>query len=512
MKLKSKINRLTRQQREKLLLIKQEVEERRANDPLYLWEPTPKQVPFIDSIINYLKPENWFCAANRSGKSDAGAYVGSSLARFGDYSPRAADYRSVDGHKSYATTGWVVSRDFPSSRDIIQPKYFDNGFVPPNSTHRPFIPDREIDDWRQKDQILKLKNGSIIGFKSCDSGTIKFAGTEKDWIHFDEEPPINVYEEATLRVGSRPLRIFGTCTILPPEGEIGGVSWVYSEIIQPFLENSLEHLQLFGASIYDNPHLSPSEIAVLESRYPIGSLARRIRLDGEWLPGIGGSRAYGNFDARVHLKPQPPLKLRSPLCWCFDFNVDPFISIVGQYDGATQTFRVYKELVVDDGGKISDMVDLFRHHFPTHSAQLWIFGDATSGKRSQHTGKSDYQLLSNYLSDYPAPVIFKVPDKNPPVPDSINAVNNALVNEFGEIGVLIDPSCKELKADLEQVLRSSDGGIKKTKNRRDPYFRRTHTSDALRYWISYVKPVTSTERRRFRGSSRKPTRNPTYAF
>ena len=85
---------------------------------------------------------------------------------------------------------------------IIQPKYFDNGFVPGGASHQPFIPQREISEWRVSDQVLKLKIGSLIGFKSADSGASKFQGAEKDWIHFDEEPPKPVYEESVIRVGA----------------------------------------------------------------------------------------------------------------------------------------------------------------------------------------------------------------------------------------------------------------------------------------------------------------------
>jgi hypothetical protein len=39
------------------------------------------------------------------------------------------------------------------------------------------------------------------------------------------------------------------------------------------------------------------------------------------------------------------------------------------------------------------------------------------------------------------------------------------------------------------VLRDGRGGIYKSRNRRDPYFRRTHTSDALGYFLSMEEPV-----------------------
>jgi hypothetical protein len=88
-------------------------------------------------------------------------------------------------------------------------------------------------------------------------------------------------------------------------------------------------------------------------------------------------------------------------------------------------------------------------------------------------------------------VRLKVPEDNPLVRDRVNAVNRALLDETGAQWVEVDPACPELIADLEQVISDGRGGIKKTFNRRDPYFRRTHASDALGYWISFEEPVRS---------------------
>src|SRR3989304_4674068 len=233
-----------------------------------------------------------------------------------------------------------ITASSPPSRDISEPKYFNNGFVPPGATHEPFIPDREISEWRVSDRVLKLKNGSIVGFKSADAGSTKYRGAEKDWIHFDEEHSKHIYEESVIRIGGRPLRVFGTATLLPPEGQVGGVTWIFTDIIKPWEMGKLPNVGIFGASIYDNPHLDQREIGRLESIYPEGSVQRRIRLGGEWLPGLSGARAYPSFDRRVHVKPQPPITQRMPLAWYWDFNVEPMVSGIGQRH--MKLFRVYR--------------------------------------------------------------------------------------------------------------------------------------------------------------------------
>lgn len=261
---------------------------------------------------------------------------------------------------------------------------------------------------------------------------------------------------------------------------------MFPKIIQPFQDGRLPHIGVFGAAIYDNPGIPVTEIARLESLYPEGSLSRRIRLEGEWLPGIGGSRAYSAFERSIHVQELPPINIRRPLCWTWDFNVEPLCSVVGQYTG--ETFLVYRELVMDEGS-IPEMCQLFYDKFPHHQSEIWIYGDATSDARTAQTGKTDYYMIRNEMKGYGVPIRMNVPEANPKVPDRINAMNRALRDEDGAVRLLLDPSCQELASDLENVLRDGRGGILKTNNKKDPYFRRTHTSDSLGYWVSYVAPV-----------------------
>jgi hypothetical protein len=83
----------------------------------------------------------------------------------------------------------------------------------------------------------------------------------------------------------------------------------------------------------------------------------------------------------------------------------------------------------------------------------------------------------------------KVPAANPLEVDRVNAMNLALRDETGATHVIVSPQCQELITDLEQVLADPRGGLKKTYNQKDPYSRRTHTSDCLSYWVTAEAPV-----------------------
>jgi phage terminase large subunit-like protein len=487
------------------------LQERRKSDPLFNFELHKKQQLFYDHVVSGDCSEVWVFGGNRSGKSDCGSYAGSSLARFGLPDKMVKPAFACNGQievRDRATSGWVVSLDFPTSRDIIQPKYFDNGVG--FTSHQPFIPKREIKEWRQADQILILHNGSVIGFKSADSGRGKFQGVEKDWIHFDEEPPMEVYKECTVRIGTRALTIFGTCTLLPPEGQVGGATWLYDQLAKPYLNGTLpDNIRVVTMSMYDNPHLPKEAVERYAAKYKSDSVEYRIRVLGELLPGLSGARCYTGFSYGEHVKEQTQYYVPyNPLLWAIDFNVSPFISLVGQREGSK--FRIMRELVLEEGNH-DMMCELFFENFGQHRGPVWLYGDATGQRRNSQTGMTDYTIISNNMRRHNLHLSLKVPSVNPNVPDRVNAVNRAFRDETGNVNLEIDPSCEELISDFEQVLRDHRGGIKKSNNSRDPYYRRTHSSDCVGYLVAYESPVTQyREEKLFSGVTKM--KNPSYAF
>jgi hypothetical protein len=178
--------------------------------------------------------------------------------------------------------------------------------------------------------------------------------------------------------------------------------------------------------------------------------------------------------------------MRSPLVWTWDFNVEPMVSLVCQVDGGL--YRVHREIILDEGS-IPEMCEMFRMAYPTHEAEIWLYGDASGERRTGQTGKSDYFVVMQEMRNFNLPIKMRVPPDNPKIADRVNSVNRLCKDEKGLIRLQVDPQCVELIADLEGVLRDQRGGIFKVRNKKDPYFRRTHTSDALGYWLSYEEPV-----------------------
>ena len=174
---------------------------------------------------------------------------------------------------------------------------------------------------------------------------------------------------------------------------------------------------------------------------------------------------------KPYQSPHPRLYLACTQTDSFNVAADHGIGVLSSGTFATNILaehvRNYRERV-----KRSTPVGAFVNEFWGNNVMAYCGADDAEAK----------ELGAQSLKDFFGPT-------KPYIRDRVNAVNRAFRNEHGESMVEVDPSCRELIADLEQVISDGRGGIKKTTDRKSPYFRRTHTSDALGYWISMEEPV-----------------------
>ncbi|MGH8897509.1 MAG: terminase large subunit domain-containing protein [Egibacteraceae bacterium] len=451
--------------------------------------PFPHQVKLWEST----KSEAWLFGANRSGKTKALMARRAARLRFGNPDPRGAYGNGITIYDR-AVKSWTVSLKHDMNRNNVQPVLFNNGAG--IESGRPFIPQSEIASWNITNQTLRLKNGSVGIFKSCDQGRDAFMGAEIDDVDFDEVPHKEVYKEVTLRVGGgKSLVIRGAATILPPPGEPGGVTWMYSEKVKPWLEGGRNdsNFDIFTASIYDNPTILPSEIARLESQFPPGSPEYLIRLKGMLLPTIGGALVYGgSFTRGFHMNPalaprdrdghpRPNVHPHIPLVLAIDFNATNGVWLVGQK--VNRMFRVLDEIALERSD-VAAMAYEFRSRFPAHSAELWVYGDATGRRRDGQTGEASFYLVQEYLQNYPCPIRFIIPEVNPPVKDRVSAVNRVLRPGDGSKMVDVAAHCDHLAHDLETTKWRANGTVDKS----DPG-EQSNAADALGYWIVGDSPV-----------------------
>ncbi len=200
------------------------------------------------------------------------------------------------------------------------------------------------------------------------------------------------------------------------------------------------------------------------SRKPWGSISA---CKGDW--------STGSFCRADHVR-SLQINPTRPLLWALDFNVDPMSSVVAQLEGGT--VLVLDEIALRHASTL-EACEQFGKRFPNHQGGLAIYGDA-SGNNRQTTGDSDYQIVREYFwANYGANVKYKVPKANPSVRERITLTNTKLRSAAGDVRLLVDPKCKELIKDFEQVSYKADSNaIDKEKDRQ-----RTHLSDALGYLL-----------------------------
>lgn len=285
---------------EKLRKIETEQERRRAEDKLAAYNAGKKKHKKQLAFHKCTKRNRWVFGGNRSGKTECGAvecvYIACGI----------HPYR----RNRKDACGWVVSLSAQVQRDVAQKKilqYLRKDRIEEivMQSGRKDSPENGIIDF------IRVKNvfggSSVIGFKSCDQGREKFQGASLDFVWFDEEPPKDIYEECRMRVVDRRGDIFGTMTPLK------GLTFVYEDIFLNRRGDPEAWYEFMEWS--DNPYLSKSEIALLESC--MDEVQLQSRRYGRFAASSG--LVYPEFDERVHVI-EP---FRVPEEWQDNISIDP---------------------------------------------------------------------------------------------------------------------------------------------------------------------------------------------
>jgi hypothetical protein len=355
-------------------------------------------------------------------------------------------------------TGLIGSPTYPMLRDAtltaLTETLHDNGI--------PF-------ELNKADNVLVMKDtGSRILLRAVDEFE-RLRGTNLAWFGLDELT--YTMEGAWLRLEGR-LRDpkatkhcgFGVWT---PKG----FDWVYRK----FVTHPVPGYEAIQAVPYENRFLLeqvPDFYERLRGSYDENFFRQEVL--GDYL-NVRGGLVYHAFARKVNVKDMEADPAR-PLIWALDFNVDPMCSVIAQVERNGEV-SVLDEIVLRRA-TTEQACEEFEKRFGLPRAGLVVYGDA-SGASMHTTGYSDYQVIRNYFASRMAKVSYRVPKANPPVRERVSLVNARLRNAQDEVQLFVDPKCRELIDDLEQVSYQEDSTqIDKDKDRK-----RTHMSDALGYLI-----------------------------
>lgn len=142
----------------------------------------------------------------------------------------------------------------------------------------------------QPNPELRLKNGSVVAFKTYDQDKDAWASAEVHRIHWDEEP--NIAESRELREEARARLISTDGDEIIGMTPLLGMSWVYDDVWQVRDIDPLVSVVQMGMA--DNPYNTQEAIDKYAAR--LTKDEKRMRLHGEFVH-LGGM-FYGEFSDR----------------------------------------------------------------------------------------------------------------------------------------------------------------------------------------------------------------------
>ena len=355
-------------------------------------------------------------------------------------------------------TGLIGAPTYPMLRDATQTALFESL----SSAGIPF-------EFNKAEMLLTLTDtNSRVLLRSLDEYE-RLRGTNLAWFGIDELT--YCLEEAWSRLEGRlrdpkASRLCGFAVWTPK-----GYDWVWRKWIQ----NRPDGYECIQAEPFENRHLIeaiPDFYDNLRRSYDEAFFAQEVL--GQYLNSRAGL-VYGAFDRLRNVKPLH-LQADHELLWALDFNVNPMTSLIAQQIGGV--IHVTDELVLDRASTF-EACDEFARRYGSWKDGVAIFADATSN-RMQTAGTSDREIVEMALQRAGLSGIrYRIPRSNPAVRDRVGLVNAKLRPTDGALGIYIDPKCRELITDLEQLQWAEQGtDIDKAK---DP--RRSHASDALGYML-----------------------------
>lgn len=204
--------------------------------------------PDINSYVPHAKQKRFhstsartrlYIGGNRSGKTTGG------IVEDIWWLTRKHPFQQIPDHP---IAGRIVSVDFLNGiSKIIIPQL--KQWVPPSMLRG----GSWSSAYDSMDRVLNFENGSFVELMSYDQDLDKFAGTSRDFIHFDEEPPSDIYTECKARLIDRKGKSWITMT------PVEGMTWIYDSIYEPGIMGD-KKIAVIEVDMAENPHLDRGEI------------------------------------------------------------------------------------------------------------------------------------------------------------------------------------------------------------------------------------------------------------
>lgn len=421
--------------------------------------PHEKQVRFHSAERRH----RFYIGGNRSGKTTGGI---------------AEDIMWLTGRHPYrkvpqgGVRGRIVGVDFINGIEkILKPEMM--RWVP--------VSDLRGNSWSDaydtQERTLHFENGSFVEFMSYDQDVDKFAGTSRHFIHFDEEPPQDIYIECMTRLIDTKGSWWMTLT------PVMGMEWMFDDVYTPGKNDPQSNIAVIEVDMTENPYLDQDEIKEFLKNIPEEDVDARQH--GKFVRR--GGVIYKAFDRNVHVIPSldelpPSWELYASLDHGYN-NPTAWLWHAVDQDGNVVTFAEHyeSEMIVQDHAEQVKLINKSIGRDPG----IYV-GDPAIAQRQAVTGSSiqtEYSMHGIYVTL-----------GNNDVLSGINKINSYLsYNDKRKPRWYITENCVELIKEIQKY-RWKTWSNKKSERQNNkfdvPHKKNDHACDSARYFFTLMPDLT----------------------
>lgn len=429
---------------------------RKPNNLMY--RPHDKQLLFHNSQ----KKGRQYIGGNRSGKTTGG--INEDIWWLRGQHP----YRSVP---EPPVIGRITTVDFKNGAEkIIIPNLAQ--WVPPSL----LINGSWEDSYNKSTHVLHLSNRSELEIMSYDQELEKFAGVPRHFIHFDEEPPEDIFGECKARLVDYGGSWWMTMT------PVEGMTWTYDDIYTPSVGGQNPLIDVIQVKIQDNTYLDIESIADILAGFNEDGI--RIRGSGEYI-AISGL-VFKHFNPEKHVIPAG----LPPGDWTIYMSLDAgynnptailwhAVAPSGEVITFAEWYR--SEMTVQQH---AEMVHQIEHERKIKNPFMRI-ADPAIAQRSQITGLSTQIEYGKYGINL---ALGAKRDVNA----GLDKMNNYL--RLGKWFITED--CPNLIKEMRSYARAQYATSKlraKNNKKEEPQKKNDHAIDSTRYFYSYMPELIAEE-------------------
>lgn len=458
-----------------------------SDETRVLFNPSPKQMEFINAVFSHKYRVILFGGAIRGGKTYAGLGALLLLCKF------------------FPGSRWAVVRDsLPTLKRNTIPAFLK------------ICPKNFIKSYNQEQQLVTTSNGSQILFfpenYDDDKELNRWKGLEVNGFLLEEcnELQEESFNKAIERAGSyippdgikkpKPL-IMLTCN---PAN-----NWVKTLFYKRWETGSLpDHWLYIPSKITDNPYVTADK-DYMASLKDLPKYQYKVFVEGDWNVQLKiGGEYFKCFELDKHVvfnQPAPdgsnPMYDPSlPLHISWDDNVNPYLPCgifqVHKIEGFTEEGKQYFDTIVKMIDEVAGITPLnniekvcmeIERRYPAHTTGMFIYGDATANKEDTklEKGHNFYTLVMQCLKKYSPRN--KVMEHNPNVIPRANWMNSIFERNVGRVTIVIGDNCKIAVNDFV-LLKEDENGAKAKFKEKNPKTGVTsqkvgHFADLLEYFM-----------------------------